>query len=267
MNDVPAATALPTRAQEWLSRDLLRHVVHLKAWDAYAPSIQAHHAAIGADQGLLFLHPTSISPFEAVRYAQTQQVALIDADTPQVAARLVEALPRDATLVLKLVELPDLPTAETDFRLDRVTAFLSYSPRADCRFAVSDQVRASDRLDDALLPLYAQNGYTAQTVRSLFGAGLALSFAVYRDQEPVSVCLAHCNHAAVWQVDALYTVDSARGQGLASELVQTALQALLDAGRIPRFQMNEKNIVSRRLAESLGLQRRLSTGHFIATPR
>ena len=267
MNDVPAAAALPTRAREWLASDLLRHVVHLKAWDAYAPSILAHHAAIGADQGLLFLHPTSINPFEAVRYAQTQQVALIDADTPQVAARLVEALPRDATLVLKLVEMDDLPAAERDFRLSRVTSFLSYTPRAESHFAVSDHVRASDRLDEALLPMYAQNGYAAPLVRRLFEQGAAQSFAVYRDQEPVSICLAHCNHAAVWQVDALYTADRARGQGLASEVVQTALQSLLDAGRIPRFQMNEKKIVSRRLAESLGLQRRLSTGHFIATPR
>jgi predicted GNAT family acetyltransferase len=117
------------------------------------------------------------------------------------------------------------------------------------------------------MPMYAQNGYAAPQVRRLFDAGLAQSFAVYRDEEPMSICLAHCNHAAVWQVDALYTADNARGQGLANEVLQTALQTLLDAGRIPRFQMNEKNIVSRRLAESLGLQRRLSTGHFIATPR
>jgi len=267
MNDAPAATALPSRARDWLARDRLRHVLHLKAWDSYAPSILFHHTAIGTDQGLLFLFPTAISPYESRRYAQTKQVALIDADTPQVAARLAEALPRDATLVLKLVDMADLPAAEQAFRLQRVTHYLSYSPRPGSRFVASQQVCTSAQLDELLLPLYAQNGYTEAVVRRFFEAGIAMSFAVWRNGVPVSVCLAHRNHADVWEVGALFTADCARGQGLASEVVQTALQTLIDAGRLPRFQMNEKNIVSRRLAESLGLQRSLSIGHVIAIPR
>lgn len=267
MNDDPATPALPERARDWLAQDPLRHVLLLKAWDSYASSITVHHAAIGDDQGLLFVYPTAVSPYESVRYAQTQRIALIDADTPAVAATLAEALPHGETLVLKLVEMRDLPAAEAAFRLQRATNYLSYSPRPGSRFAVSAQVEVSTQLDEALLPLFARSGYIERPVRFLFEKKAAMSFAVRHGGEPVSVCMAHRNCGNVWELGGIYTADSARGQGLGAEVMQTALQTLLDAGCVPRFPMNEKNIVWRRLAESLGLRQTLSTGHLIAIPR
>jgi GNAT superfamily N-acetyltransferase len=100
---------------------------------------------------------------------------------------------------------------------------------------------------------------------SYFAAGAALAFTIYRDTAAVAACFAYPNFGSVYEIAGVYTIPSARRQGYARQLVESALHMLALRQCIPRYQVHEDNYASIRLAEAIGLRRFVTIEHWLTT--
>ena len=256
VNHTPEVTA-------YLTRHALKHIVPLKVLSAYPQDAQSYYFSCGTSAGVLLLLPTRVTTYESVRYPETQYVVVPCADSPAVTQQMLAYIPTNSSLIFKFMSEHDRAVIEQIFLLERVTSFLSYTCAGSARFTSAKPVIVSERLDKQLLPLYRQNGYEQQEVEGYFDSGRALSFALYENDQPLSACLAYQNHGAIWEICGLFTLHQARRKGYARTVVETALNTLLTKKRIPRYQMDEKNLASKQLAEDLGLSCFLRTEHYL----
>lgn len=249
----------------YLTQNTLKHIVHLKMLSVYPQHIESHYFTDGSAAGLLLLLPTSVTTYDAVTYPETQYVVLIAADTPSVTEQMLDYIPTTCNLVFKFIDSQDRAVIEKRYPLRRVTSFLSYTCSAQARFSHSKEVIISEQVDERLLPLYRQSGRKAEEIEGYFKSAQAISFAVYEHKKPVSVCLAYQNYGKIWEIGMLYTLNQARRKGYARQIVETALSVLLANGYTPRYQMNEMNLASKELAERVGLNKFLTTEHYLRT--
>ena len=75
-----------------------------------------------------------------------------------------------------------------------------------------------------------------------------------QEKAPRSVCFAFKNHGRIWEVGGVVTPVQYRGQGLAAKVVRSSLAELQRRRLVPRYQVNEDNLPSLRLAASVGLR-------------
>jgi len=260
--NIPTTNHKPEVAA-YLLRNALKHIVHLKALSAYSQHIRSYYFSHGSSAGVLFLYPSSVTTYESVKYPETQYVVLISSDSPSITERMLDHIPTDCTFVLKVMNREDKYIVERKFSLKRVTSFLSYTHSAEFKFLSSERVTVSEKLDEELLPFYRENGYEREEVEGYFKSSSANSFSIYEGDEPVSACMAYQNYGEIWEICGLYTISRARRMGYARDIVESALNRLLANGYTPRYQMDEKNIASKMLAESLGLTHFLTTEHYL----
>jgi RimJ/RimL family protein N-acetyltransferase len=247
----------------YLSQNTLKHIVHLKMLSAYSQDIESHYFTDGSATGVLFLLPTIVTTYDALTYPETQYVVLIAADAPSITGQMLDYIPTTCNLIFKFIDPQDRAVIEDRYPLKRVTSFLSYTGSGQARFCHSKQVLISEQVDEKLLPIYRQSGYKAEAIKGYVKSGRAISFALYENKKPVSVCLAYQNYGQIWEIGMLYTVNQARRKGYARQIVETALSTLLANGYIPRYQMDEANLASKELAERVGLHKFLTTEHYL----
>jgi predicted GNAT family acetyltransferase len=106
------------------------------------------------------------------------------------------------------------------------------------------------------------NGYAAGEMKAYFDRG-AFSCTVYKGDDPISTCFCFPNFGKVWEIAGVHTVQDHRRQGYARKVVETASSVLLGRDYMLRYQMHESNVPSIQLAESVGLERFLTTEHFL----
>jgi GNAT superfamily N-acetyltransferase len=175
----------------------------------------------------------------------------------------VENVPTQSGLVFKLVDELSKEAVRRVFpEIKRVTAYVSFT--TDGTFDADDFVQISDRLDDRLLPSYQENGHTEQEMRQYFEKG-AMTFSLW-GKEPLSTCFAFKNYEEIWEIGGVYTTPAYRRQGLGKRIVKTAISTLRDLGRTPRYVVLETNEASLKLAESLRLERFVTTEHYVYAP-
>ncbi len=248
---------------EFLHRDPLRNIVLLKVLSTYGQHVQTFYFADGAADGVLFLLPTKVTTYESVTYPETDFVVYVTAVSPTITTKMLTAIPTHCNLILKFTSAQDRAVFKQHLPLERFTSFLSYTSAANAQFSPAQEVIISDKIDQKLLPLYHQNGYESAEIESYFTTGNAISFAVFENGEPVSTCLAYQNYGRIWEIGMVYTIARARRKGYARKVVETALSLLLENGRIPRYQMDEKNTPSKQMADRLGLKWFLTTEHYL----
>ncbi len=244
----------------YLKADPFKYIVHLKMLEAYPEHLVWHAEHIGNHTGVALLLPTSVSSFDAKTYPTSDWIVLLAASVPTVADRLVQRLPRQSTLIFKLVDELSKAAVLQSFPARRVTAFVSFTARGGA-FSPDAAVVVSKELDERLLPCYQANGYTLPELVHYFRQG-ALSFSLYAE-EPLSTCFVFRNYERIWEIGGVYTAPAHRRQGLAKKVVATAISVLLAQGKIPRYQVVETNEASLRLAEDLGLERFVTTEHYL----
>jgi GNAT superfamily N-acetyltransferase len=252
----------------YLERDLLKNVVPLKMLAAYPQGIEAFHARVDEDEGVLLLLETAVSPFDAATYPTSDKIVLLASDSPTVTKALCQHIPTDQNLVFKLCREADKEIIARQMPVQRKTAYISYTAPTSTKskWGHHDHVDVSRQWDARLMPLYAQNSYTPEEVTGYFASDViadhAWNFAIFADNEPVCACLAYKNYKNVWEIGALYTLPDYRRQGLAQQVVETAVSTLLAYNLIPRYQIREDNEASYQLAEKLNLERFLTTTHY-----
>ena len=119
---------------------------------------------------------------------------------------------------------------------------------------------ASDRVHR----LFESQGHPRDWLLPLMASGRAFACVLELDGEPRSACLAFENHRQIWEVGGVVTPLPHRGQGFATRVVRTALAELHRRKLVARYQVNEDNLPSIRLATSVGLRQFLQLTHFRA---
>ncbi|HMQ53233.1 MAG TPA: GNAT family N-acetyltransferase [Anaerolineae bacterium] len=254
------------KVQNYLNRDPLKHIIHLKTLMTYPHDIETFYIAHGEVEGVLLLLPTVISPYDLQTYPGSQYLALPAANDLAVSRQILDHVPSHVPVVFKFIDSLVQAAAMERFKLERVGAFHSYTSSPGATYQAGDDVVVSPRLDARLLPLYSYNGYDPIFVQSHFAARRAFSCTIYDLAEPVSTCLVYQNYDNIWEIGAVYTQPGYRARGLATQVVVAALDQLLVDNCIPRYQIFEQNIASQGLAEAIGLRRFLTVTHFLHQP-
>lgn len=249
----------------------MRHLVHLKYLHVYRGKLAIYTAnqrdgGDGAIDGLMLAHRTEVVFWDREAYPDSEVVLLPTAHTEDAAEVLVTTARQHygehQNIVLKFCDDITMAAFARAFNLRYAKSTLSFTCESFQPDSPLEDVIVSERVDETLAALYARNGYTRVTVDQYFADG-ALTFTVYVDDNPVCSCMAYRNFGEVWEIGGLHTVESARRKGYARRVVQKALVTLLNQGKIPRFQAEESNTASIRLAESLGLVQCLRFAHTI----
>lgn len=252
----------------YLRNNPLKNVTPLKMMTAYSEVIDSYLIEQGEHWGILLLLPAGSYPFDRKMYPEADSIVLMDYSSPEVVPAIVERIPRDAKLVFKLQQTARIAIQEY-FPLHPVRSFYSYSAEPYQSFSPDEAAIVSERIDERLLPFWYSNGYTQEEITHYFQNG-AFSVALYDGTAPLSTCIVFRNEEQVWEIGAVHTAEAGRRKGLAARVVRTALHHTLQRGYIPRYQVQDTNTASIRLAEAAGLTLAVKLEHwmnYIAPPK
>lgn len=247
-------------AIDTLSSEPLRHIVLLKHLLAYPDHVQVHRVSGAAGTAVLVALDVSASAYDRQTYSGAALAAFIASDDPDLTASLLRHLPRDVGIVFKLSGEADVAPVAARFRLERRTAFVSFSSAA--RYEPDPGIRVTSRPGDAAYGLFAQQGHERSWLEPMLHAGKAFACVAGDDDETPSACIAFENFGAVWEVGGVVTAPAQRRKGYAARVVGTALAELSARGLAPRYQVEEHNTASIRLAQTIGLVPFLTIVHY-----
>jgi RimJ/RimL family protein N-acetyltransferase len=250
-----------TEAVARLEHEPLRNIVLLKHIEAFRDHVSVAQLSAGPNSATLVLLDTSASAYDRETYPEAAFAALLSSDDPDLTRRLVGSLPRQRHVVFKLANDADRDVVAEHFPLSRATSFLSFTAGEPAGFSTDENVSITTSASDTMLDLFESQGHSREWLCPLLSSGHAFTCVLEQDQ-PRSVCLAFQNHRQIWEVGGVVTPAQHRGQGLASRVVRTALAELHRHGLVPRYQVNEDNLPSIRLATSIGLRQFLQLTHF-----
>jgi GNAT superfamily N-acetyltransferase len=243
-----------------LSRDPLRNVVLLKQLLAYPRHVKVHRVCGRQGVATLVAVEASVSAYDRVAYPKADVVAFIESDHPELTALLACHVPRGAGVVFKLSREADLAPIESRFPVIRRTAFVSFTSAGAS--APDPQVRIVSVPADDAFELFRTQGHEREWLQPLLGNGKAFACVLERDGHTDSACVAFENYGPVWEVGGVVTAPAHRRKGLGVRVVRTALSELTRRSLAPRYQVEEGNTASIRLAQSVGLEPFLTIVHY-----
>ncbi|GGF62646.1 hypothetical protein GCM10010912_04710 [Paenibacillus albidus] len=247
--------------QEKLRENPLKNVSLLKMLSSFHSSMTTHLIEEDGNWGILLLLPAAAYSYDHRTYPQADYIVFMDYSSPKLFPALLRLLPYPSHLVFKLQDEQYMLALANHFDLHKARVFFSYTTTEAAQFLRDEQAVRSDVPDERLIPLWAGNHYTWEEMGDYFREG-AFSLSIFEAGVPVSTCLAFKNEEQIWEIGAVYTIESARGKGYARSVVSSALQEVLEQGNLPRYHVLETNLPSIRLAESIGLVRCVTLGHW-----
>ncbi|CAM4239900.1 GNAT family N-acetyltransferase [Paenibacillus typhae] len=245
----------------YLRRNPLKNVTPLKMMTAYHQVMDSYLVEQAEHWGILLLLPAEAYYYDREAYPEADYIVLMDYSSLETVPDLINRIPADAKLVFKLQQEARLAVTPY-FPLTQVRSFYSFSTTPGQIFKPDKEAVVSEQIDERLLPLWMKNGYTPEELVHYFEDG-AFSVAIYKDTTPFSTCIVFRNGEQIWEIGAVHTADSGRRQGLAARVVSTALYHTMARGYIPRYQVQDTNIASIRLAEAAGLTLAVKLEHWI----
>lgn len=245
-----------------LRKSPLRNVTLLKMMTAHHEVIESHLIREQDQWGILLLLPADAYSFDQRMYREADSIVLMDYSSPEVLPALIRKLPGEAKLVFKIREETRLALSLQLPLLVHVRSFYSYSSVPGQSFAEDTEAVYSEYMDERLFPLWAANDYSRAEIGHYFEDG-AFSVSIFEGDVPLSTCLVFPNEEQIWEIGAVRTAEGGRRSGLAQRVVRTALFHILRKGYIPRYQVQDNNIPSIRLAESLGLTLAVKLEHWL----
>ena len=255
------------QAIEFLQQDTLRNIVPLKMLTAHPKRIQTHYAATSGGAAALLLFPTATFAYDRATYADFDLIVILSARALDAAQALLAQIPRDRKLIFKLMDPAVQALLATQWPMQRVTAFVSYTADATARFEPDPAVVTATTVDPRLLPHLATQGHDQAEIEHYFSHGDGRSFTLFQHAEPAAVCFTYRNFDTIHEIGGVFTMPSARRQGYARRVVQSAVHSLLQRNCSPRYQVHEANGPSIALAEQIGLNRFVTVAHWRYEPR
>jgi hypothetical protein len=247
-------------AADELAREPLRHIALLKQLLAYPQHVQIHRTSGPNGMAMLITLDTSASPYDRQSYPGAAIAAFIASDHPALTSTLLPHVPRGVGVVFKLSREADLAPVESQFPVKRRTAFISFTSAG--RVSYDPDVQITAEPGDSAFDLFKEQGHDRNWLEALLRNGKAFACVLKCDGVALSACFAFENYGLVWKVGGVVTASSHRQQGLGARVVRTALAELAGRGLAPRYQVEEHNEASIRLARSVGLAPFLTIVHY-----
>jgi GNAT superfamily N-acetyltransferase len=248
------------QAIDELARDPLPHIVLLKQLLAYPDHVKVHRVSGSQGTAMLVALDTSVSAYDRQAYPKASIAAFIASDHPALTAALMDHVPQGVGIVFKLSAEADLAAVAARFSVVRRTAFISFTATGSAK--ADGSVRVTSAPGDAAFALFETQGHDRAWLEPMLAAERAIAYLLERDGDIQSACFAFENYGPVWEVGGVVTTPAHRRQGLGSRLVATALAELARRGLSPRYQVEEDNKPSIRLALSVGLSPFLTIVHY-----
>lgn len=245
-----------------LEREPLHNIVLLKHIEAFPRHVSAVQVLAETNLATLVLLNTSASAYDRETYPEAAFVALISSADAGLTRRLMKSVPDHGPAVFKLDSDADREVVADHFSLSRATSFLSFTADATPIFAGDEKVSVSTSPSDEALSLFEAQGHPRAWLRPLLASDRAFTCVLEQTGETRSACIAFENYRHIWEVGGVVTPPQHRGQRLASRVVRSALAELRRRSLVPRYQVNEDNLPSIRLARSVGLHQFLRLTHF-----
>ena len=245
-----------------LEREPLRNIVLLKHIEAFPQHVSAVQILAEPNIATLILLDTSASTYDRETYPEAAFAALISSGDASLTHRLMKSVPNHCPVVFKLDNETDRDVVADHFPLHRATSFLSFTADATPSLARDEAVLVSTALSDVALSLFEAQGHLREWLRPLLASDRAFACVLGQAGETRSACIAFENYRRIWEVGGVVTALQHRAQGLASRVVRSALAELQRRSLTPRYQVNEENLPSIRLARSVGLYQFLQLTHF-----
>jgi predicted GNAT family acetyltransferase len=245
-----------------LEREPLRNVVLLKQIEAFREHVSLVQLSTDRSLATLVLLDTSASAYDRETYPRARFSALISSDDPALTRHLVRSVPARDNVVFKLARDGDRDVVAEHFAISRATSFLSFTGDEHTTFTADGQASILTSASESALRLFESQGHPRDWLLPLLASGRAFACVLEQDGEPRSACIAFANHRQIWEVGGVVTPMPHRGQGFAARVVRTALAELQRRKLVARYQVNEDNLPSIRLATSVGLRQFLQLTHF-----
>lgn len=93
---------IQVQAAEFLALDPLRNIASLKVLELYLAHATVHCLSVAGHSGVLIYYPPSTTSFDRNTYQDCRAVALLTAQSLEVAGRLLELLPEAPKYVFKV---------------------------------------------------------------------------------------------------------------------------------------------------------------------
>jgi RimJ/RimL family protein N-acetyltransferase len=240
----------------------LCNIVLLKHIEAFPQHVSVRQVTAGPSAATLVLLDTSVSAYDRQSYPEAGFAVLISSDEPALTRHLIKSLPNDRHMVFKLASDADRDVVGDRHPVRRATSFLSFTAGERSAFAADEGVNITNRPSNDALRMFEAQGHTEEWLRPLLTSGRAFACLLEQAGEMGSACIAFENYRQMWEVGGVVTSPQHRRRGLASRVVRTALAELQRRSLIPRYQVNEDNLPSIRLARSVGLHQFLQLTHY-----
>ena len=251
---------MQARALDYLERDVLRNIVALKMLTAHDDVRCFHHSNQVGEAVMVLLEP-QVFAYDREHYPDADCIAIISSDHPSLTRELLAHLEKDQLVVFKLNSEADVTEVQKQFRVRKIRSFLSYT---DTKPSVCDNdVLISSKASVQMLEWIATEGHARDWLEPLLADNLAFCCELYnRHQQLESVCFAFENHNTIWEIGGVFTPQASRGQGLATRTVRAAVAELQKRDKRSRFQVQENNLASIRVAQNADLELFLTITHW-----
>jgi GNAT superfamily N-acetyltransferase len=247
-----------------LAAQPLENVVLLKHLAAYPDATRALAASDEGKTATLVLLDAAASPYDRATYPDAAVVAILVSESEALSGRLLREVPLAGGAVFKLARDPDRAALAGMIATTRRTAFHSFTAAAQYERDPAVRVTRQPRNDD--FALLSMQGHDRAVLARMLASGEA--FVCTLDDpgtgETAAVCCAFVNHGPVHEIGGVFTRPDRRGEGLAPRVVATALAVLRENGCLARYNVEETNPASLRLAARLGLSPFLTLTHHAA---
>jgi len=242
-----------------LLTDEVSYLSHLKMIEQYGDSIKYSLIEKQNEWALSLLIPTHVSSFDIAAYPEATYIVYIAASEENTAQDIINELPIHCSLVFKVGKPMEKRLITERFTTSFIKAFVSYSSNVSVNNKHQNVMSASV-INNALLPLWFDNGYDQESIENYFSKG-AVSFSVFSGNVPLSTCIIFPSSQNIWEIGAVNTIPSERKKGYGRLVAGAAVNHILDMKKRPNYQVLYTNLPSIKLAESLGLQKIVTIEH------
>lgn len=209
----------------------------------------------------LVLLDASESDYDRNAYPEAKSVAIVASEHPSLTQRLMANIPKAGGVIFKLASDADRDIIARVNRLERRTSYLSFT--SELTHENGSGVTIAATATDEMFNLFRLLDHSRAWLQPLLTAERAFTCAVAADGVPASVCFAYENCDRVWEIGGVVTSPAYRGRGLASRVVRGALAELRRRQLVSRYQVNETNLASIQLAQSIRMTHFLTLTHYL----
>ena len=250
-----------TRALEYLERDPFKNIVAVKMLTIH-DDVRCVYVSSEFGEAVMVLLEPQVFAYDREHYPDADAICVISSDHPSLTNELLAQLEKNQKVVFKLNSDSDVFEVQKQFRIEKVTSFLSYTDTQAYARDLGVQINSNPSVQ--MLEWIELNGHSRNWLESLLAQNRAICCELNDEHKLESVCFAFENHKTIWEIGGVFTPQPSRGRGLASRVVRTAIAELQYREKRIRYQVWEQNQASIRLAQYLKLELFLTVTHFVS---